>query len=655
MKKHIIHHTRLLALLALTALGVMSCSKSFLNETLETARDLSYYNTEAGIQQLAVGAYYRVFASPFPSEYQYGTTNYGTDEFHVGGDDTNSQWNNYDSRFGSIIVTTRTNAQEPWDNAYLGIGLANQLIESATNIVSTNDAIKKVALGEGYFMRAFNYLKLVRQYGGVPLKLKPSTTVELEFTRATADVVMKQVIDDFTQAYNLLDNTGPAPDKITKDAAAHFLAKAYLTRASEINDSWNSSTKSADLQLVVKLSDEVIAHHPLASNYQALWDYTKPDGTNEFLPELILSASFSRDPALITENDSHIFFTARYDDLPVMQRDITGMRPYSRMAPTYFTYDVFDHINDSRFWKVFRTKHRVNKAGASGGITYTAGVDLGILYIINSATDNRFAKTINNNDPGILYSVTKKAIPSVYVAHAADGLGLEANPRFPSLSKHYDAARTAINDNRGMRDEILARSAETYLMAAEAKIRLAASGSGTYADALPYINAVRSRAAYKGGENRSYYTDGAASFPTSTYVQPQNMNSFMTENSYYESNNIPVTTSATDLTISSTTSFPAEDEAVITKLGYSSQYDRMLSLILDERTRELCGEWLRWEDLSRTKTLVPRVKAYNREAKANIKDFHNLRPIPQTFLDGIYKDGHPLTSDEKSAMQNPGY
>ncbi|MBV5312021.1 MAG: RagB/SusD family nutrient uptake outer membrane protein [Prolixibacteraceae bacterium] len=654
MKKHIILHTRLLAFLALVALGVTSCSKSFLDEKLETARDFSYYDTEAGIQQLAVGAYYRVFASPFSTEYQFGTTNYGTDEFHVGGDDTNSQWNNYDSRFNSIITTIRTTAQEPWDNAYLGIGLANQLIESATNIVSTNDAIKKTALGEGYFLRAFNYLKLVRQYGGVPLKLKPSTTVELEFTRATAEEVLKQVIDDFTQAYNLLGNTG-GPNKITKDAAAHFLAKAYLTRASEINDSFNSGTKTADLQKVVSISDEVITRHPLASNYQALWDYTKPDGANESLPEMILSASFSRDPALKTENNSHIFFTARYDDLPVMQRDLTGMRPYSRLAPTYFTYDVFDHVNDSRFWKVFRTKHRVNKAGASGGITYTPGVDLGILYIINSKTDTRFAKTINNNDANILYSVTKKTIPSVYVAYAADGLGLEANPRFPSLSKHFESDRTAINDNRGMRDEILARSAETYLMAAEAKIRLAKAGTGAYADALPYINAVRTRAAYKEGENRSYYTDGAASFPTSTFVQAATMNSFITENSYYESNNIPLTTAATSLAIASTSAFPAEDEAVVTKLGYSSEYDKMLCLILNERTRELCGEWLRWEDLSRTKTLVPRVKVYNKEAKANIKDFHNLRPIPQTFLDGIYKDGLPLTAAEKAAMQNPGY
>ena len=650
MKKHIKIYTHLLVLLALIV-SVSSCnSDKFLEETLETERDFTYYNTEEGIQQLAVGAYYRIFASSFASEYQFGTTNYGTDEFHVGGDDTNSQWNNYDSRFNSIITTIRTTAQEPWDNVYLGIGLANQLIESATIIESTNASIKKTALGEGYFLRAYSYLKLVRQYGGVPLKLKPSTTVELEFTRATAEEVLKQVIDDFTQAYSLLENSGQGPNRITKDAVAHFLAKAYLTRASEINDGWNSATKSADLQQVVSLSDEVISRHPLAANYQALWDYTKPDGANEFLPELILSASFSRDPVLETNNNSHIFYTARYDDMATMKRDLTGMRPYSRLAPTYYTYDVFNHINDSRFWKVFRTKHRVNKGGDFGGVTYTAGVDLGILYIINSKDDTRFAKTVNNNDPGILYDVTGKTIPHVYVAHAADGVGLEANPRFPSLSKHFESDRTAINDNRGMRDEILARSAETYLMAAEAKIR-----QGKYSEALTYINAVRQRATYKDGEDRRYYTDGAASYPTSAFTQPAADNSFMTENSYYESNNIPVTTAATDLAINSTSALPAEDEAVIAKLGYSSDYDRMLCLVLDERTRELAGEWLRWEDLSRTKTLIPRVRAYNKEAKSNIQDFHLLRPIPQTFLDGIYKDGSPLTPDEKSAMQNPGY
>ncbi|WNH12694.1 RagB/SusD family nutrient uptake outer membrane protein [Thalassobellus suaedae] len=660
MKNYIKHFSKVFTALIVISSVLTSCTKeSFLDEDLQTQRGNEYYNTEQGILELSVGAYQRTLADIFSGEEQFATTNYGVDEFHVGGDQTNDPWNNYDSRFGPIVQTTRTQSQHAWDRYYVAIGLTNQLIESATNIESTDPQIKSVALGEGYFLRAYNYLKLVRQYGGVPLKLTVSTTLELEFTRATAEQVLAQVIEDFTQAYNLLDNSAPAPQKITKDAAAHFLAKAYLTRASEINDSWNSATKTADLQQVVTLADQVIANHPLASNFQEIWAYTEPDGPNEFLPELILSAQFSRTIHVAYNNFSHVAFTARYDDLGVMKRDLTGMRPYSRLAPTYYTYDVYDHVNDSRFWKTFRTKHRVNKGGDFGDdetipkVNYTAGVDLGILYIINDPSDTRFANTKNNNDPSILYN--GKSIPHVYVAHAADGIGLLADPRFPSLSKHFDSSRNSVNDNRGMRDEILARSADTYLMAAEAKVRLAAAGSGSYSDALTYINKVRNRATYKSGEDRAYYTDGAEAYPTSTFSQPFESNSYMNENSYYESNDIPVTTSTTDLTITDIANLPAEDEAIISTLGYSSEYDRMLCLVLNERTRELCGEWHRWEDLSRTLTLVDRAKAYNPGAAPNIKDYHVLRPIPQPFLDAVYANGEPLSASAKQEMQNPGY
>jgi hypothetical protein len=129
----------------------------------------------------------------------------------------------------------------------------------------------------------------------------------------------------------------------------------------------------------------------------------------------------------------------------------------------------------------------------------------------------------------------------------------------------------------------------------------------------------------------------------------------MPENSYYESNNIAATTSATNLAITGVAPLSANDEYIISTLGYTSTYDRMLCLLLNERARELCGEFLRWEDLSRTKTLVARARAFNPDAAPNIKDFHTLRPIPQTFLDGIQQSGTALTGTQKQTMQNPGY
>ncbi|WPO78459.1 RagB/SusD family nutrient uptake outer membrane protein [Flavobacterium sp. KACC 22761] len=626
-----------------------SCNKDFLDEELTTAYSQDYYKTEAGIQALAVGTYYQVFAAEFQGEVPLCATESGTDEFHAGGDPSNWIWNSYSSGFKAFVTVSNANtvaANTHWDNLYIGIGNANTLIESATNIVSSNDAIKKTALGEGYFLRAFSYLQLVSQYGAVPLKLKTSSTVELEFTRASPQEVLNQVIADFTQAYNLLGNAG-APAKITKDAAAHYLAKAYLTRASEINDSWNGTTKTADLQQVVTLSDEVISHHPLAANYDNLWSYTTADGANEKLPELILSAQFNASTLTTGGNQQHLYFLSTYDQLPQMKRNLAGGRPFSRLAPTYFVYDAFDHVNDSRFWKSFQTKSIVNNAS---GAVYKNG-DLGIMYVVNTASDTRFAKTKNTDV--IIYPKTGKTIPSVYVAYAADKVGLMADVRFPSLSKYMDGNRIDLSNIKGSRDVTLARSAETYLMAAEAKIRLAKAGGATYADALPYINAVRARAAYKAGENRAAYADGSAAYTTTG--QAGIPISYIPENSYYESNNIAVATTATNLTISNITALPAEDMAVISKLGYGTDYDRMLCLVLNERTRELCGEFHRWEDLSRTKTLVARAKAYNIEAAPNIQEYHNLRPIPQTFLDGVYASGKPLTAEQKAAMQNPGY
>jgi hypothetical protein len=85
-------------------------------------------------------------------------------------------------------------------------------------------------------------------------------------------------------------------------------------------------------------------------------------------------------------------------------------------------------------------------------------------------------------------------------------------------------------------------------------------------------------------------------------------------------------------------------ESVMTNIQES---DLNIDFILDERARELGGEFLRWFDLKRTGKLVQRVQLYNPEAAPYIKQFHNLRPIPQQQFDGM--------PDPSTLGQNPGY
>ena len=192
----------------LVAMVTISCKKSFTDEEQKTARDLESYKTDEGIQQLVLGTYHQAFATQFNGEMAFSYMAYGVDEFRTGGDPSNGMYNSYGNTFGPFVTPNNANtvtANAQWDNLYLGIGDANLIIENATASASTSDAIKKTALGEGYFFRAYNYLRLVSQYGAVPLKTKPTDpkTVELEFTRQSPKEVYDLIIADFNQAYNL--------------------------------------------------------------------------------------------------------------------------------------------------------------------------------------------------------------------------------------------------------------------------------------------------------------------------------------------------------------------------------------------------------------------------------------------------------------------
>ena len=58
-------------------------------------------------------------------------------------------------------------------------------------------------------------------------------------------------------------------------------------------------------------------------------------------------------------------------------------------------------------------------------------------------------------------------------------------------------------------------------------------------------------------------------------------------------------------------------------------------MILDERARELMGEFTRWFDLKRTEKLIDRVSRMNLWAAngGGLDEHHLLRPIPQGEID----------------------
>lgn len=686
--------------LIIIALSLSSCAKDFLDEELTTKYSTDYFETAEGLEALTLSLYGNI-RWHFGYEWAYGTTLYGTDEFTNANDLTNEMWNTYDNRLGPLGATPGTgaannNATSPsnlWDQMYYGIASANTIIANADKV--ENDEVRNRSLAHAYFLRGYNYYRLVAQYGGVVLRTEPSVGVVRNFERATDEESWEQVVSDFRNAYEHFAGEVFTYGKgitWTKATAAHFLTKALLFRSSERNDAWNGPYKEADLAEAIDAASYAIgARGPLTNNYSDLYaNWTGVDCEIEQLDEILMAAGHNEDASTAGRfgNRTYNYFTPQFSSFSggwVRRGVWIGGMDFQRLRPTEYSYAVYDNVNDARMWKTFKTVYGANNVPDSD-LGVNPG-DPGIVMILNTKNDNtydgfNFGAFVQNPDwtdtngrlpewsigarqnetSGSLTSQPGQYVPNSSVLYQ-NGQYVAPNFKnqpicnfFAGINKTDDGSRFAEKGD-AHRDVTMARLAETYLLRAECYVRL-----NQYGNAMNDINVVRARAQWKSGENRSFYSDGSQAFENNALntgsAATNYINSNLNMNTYYLSNpTLPVTTDESDLTLSGFPgNLPAEDEAIIAKVGASSDYERALHFILNERTRELLGEWQRWETLSRTGTLVKRARAFNPEAVNITAGKHELRPIPQSFIDGLLnEDGTNISDAQKAAWQNPGY
>ena len=680
---------------SITGSSITSCSESFLDENLTTQYSTDRFKTQEGLDELVTGAYQKL---KFKFNYIWGIQcyNMGVDEF-TDANNVIPAWNHYSQDLNS----SENAANQPiWDNYYGLVEPANILIQNIPQYYNQSSPTYNTRLGEAHFLRAYAYFELVKQFGGVPLKLVPSTSAETYFTRNSAEEIYTQVISDFGEAYRLLPDKGESIGRINKYAAAHFLAKAHLFRASELYSDWNSNYIASDLDAVIQYGSEVVDAHPLCNDYVELWDYEQPNGANDKVSEVILAAQFSNDESTWGRygNQMHLYYPAVYqgNDIGGCKRDISGGREFSYVSATEYTMQVFDRVNDSRFWKSFITCYGANEtksaptwtaedmpyapAGVKEGDKRFSGGELGMKYIVNDPGDNRYEKYSNAPAYTVLKD-GKMCNTYTYVRYfkgqehswninekTGNYYDIIPHKRSVALSKFRDGYRVSIASQFGTRDAIIARSADDVLMVAEAYIR---KGEANYDKAVEWMNKLRERAGYKTGEDRSKNVDGGQAYKNNPYCSGKGGGHssegaiYWEENTYYESNNIEQETTASTKTTMKLNSVAdvynsTVDTPIYNELGCTSNADKMMCFLLNERTRELCGELQRWEDLARTKTLDARWHKFNDGASRGLGEFksekHYYRPIPQAFLDGITNsNGSALSNEEKKAMQNPGY
>ncbi|WP_080238493.1 RagB/SusD family nutrient uptake outer membrane protein [Spirosoma rigui] len=127
-----------------------------------------------------------------------------------------------------IIDYNYGNAYAVWNDNYIGVNRANQVIDNVPAIPMDAN-LKQRYLGEAKFLRAMYYYHLVTLFGNVPLVLKTPVVGDKPGS-ATIAQVWAQIETDLTEAAAALPTTYPAADlgRATKGAAYALLARAYL-------------------------------------------------------------------------------------------------------------------------------------------------------------------------------------------------------------------------------------------------------------------------------------------------------------------------------------------------------------------------------------------------------------------------------------------
>lgn len=254
MKKKILYITALSVTLA-------ACSKVFdVNPTASIASDVAISN-KAGVEHALVGTY-----NALQSVGLYGRN------YLIIGDLTsgNLTWTGTSQDYGQVedipIPADNSIVDGFWAAAYDGINRANNILDKLPSIGDMTQEEANQFEGEALFIRSLLYYDLVSYFGGVPLKLQPTSDLNnINAERNTALQVYDQIITDLATA-----KTKMAATKVTgranSFAASALLAKVYLAR-------YYISKDQSDATLAVTEATNVISlgGYTLSGQYAELF------------------------------------------------------------------------------------------------------------------------------------------------------------------------------------------------------------------------------------------------------------------------------------------------------------------------------------------------------------------------------------------------
>src|SRR5659263_94492 len=577
MKKSIIQNFVLAALMVLMGAG---CKDYLKEQSVSNITADSYVVNEAGYEDVVKSCY------PLLRDFilNYALVLPGTDLFQasawskvVVGD--GSALDQYDIRFNS----SSSEVSAFWDILYREIGRTNAALTHADAITFADPAKKAARVAEVKFLRALSYFYVVQTWGDAPMPLTETVTAEKNVVRVSSSAIYTQILKDLKESESDLPIIATDYGRITKGAAQFLLARVYLTRGWNYNNSLGGT--ATDFKSALDYSDKVIASYPLVAQYKTLFPIRNTNPLSQYTgaqnainSEIVFSIQYNND--ILTNanevppgstgvrepgNYYHSIFPGKGELIGNSGRTSDYNRNQGLSYPSPAAYRFFDPQKDSRYTHDFLNVIYALKAVSNYSYSYT-DANLKVSYAVGDTVAywTPWNKPAIGAQKGIDEGGKKK-----YAVMNLDQLiigtpisRLTAGP--PSMWKFWQPG-IAYGDGYGSFDFALFRSAEAYLIASEAILKGATGG--VLGGAEIYYNKVLDRAV------------GAGVDP----LRAKNPE---------------------DLTSKETISYRATTATI------------SIDMVLDESGRELFGEFNRWFDLKRTGKLIERTKKYNFWTKA---------------------------------------
>lgn len=158
------------------------------------------------------------------------------DEAHYRGNTASLQFNRSQLTADGIPAWGNNQSFSSWNDLYKSIRFANMFLENADRIPAEEHVLNRMK-GEAFFLRAYLYHQLMRQYGGVPIISRVYGLVD-EFTvpRSTLEETVDFIIADLDQAVDLLPESYSGNDigRATRGAALALKSRVLVRAASDL-------------------------------------------------------------------------------------------------------------------------------------------------------------------------------------------------------------------------------------------------------------------------------------------------------------------------------------------------------------------------------------------------------------------------------------